>query len=123
MAEATAEFGNRPLAAARARRTGGAGDALFAGLAAGAGVFVLVLLGAILVMLFIGGLPAFRAFGARFLVNAAWNPVKQVFGAAVPIYGTIVTSVLALIAAVPVAFGIAFYLTELAPAWLRRPVG
>ncbi|MBV8912184.1 MAG: phosphate ABC transporter permease subunit PstC, partial [Acetobacteraceae bacterium] len=69
------------------------------------------------------GLPAFRAFGARFLVNAAWNPVKQVFGAAVPIYGTIVTSVLALIAAVPVAFGIAFYLTELAPAWLRRPVG
>ena len=58
-----------------------------------------------------------------FLVTADWDPVKEVFGAAVPVYGTLVTSVLALILAVPLAFGIAFYLTELAPAWLRRPVG
>ena len=69
------------------------------------------------------GLAAFRQFGPLFLVSAAWDPVKEVFGAAVPIYGTIVTSILALIMAVPIAFGIAFYLTELAPVWLRRPVG
>ena len=58
-----------------------------------------------------------------FLISADWDPVKEVFGAAVPIYGTIVTSILALILAVPIAFGIAFYLTELAPSWVRRPVG
>jgi phosphate transport system permease protein len=64
-----------------------------------------------------------RAFGAGFLVNADWDPVQNVFGAAVPIYGTLATSALAILMAVPVAFGIAFYLTEIAPAWLRRPVG
>ncbi|MBV9783385.1 MAG: phosphate ABC transporter permease subunit PstC [Acidisphaera sp.] len=92
-------------------------------MAGGAGIFVLVLLGAIIVMLFIGGLPAFRAFGPGFLVSTDWDPVRQVFGAAVPIYGTVVTSLLALILAVPLAFGIAYTLTELAPMWLRRPVG
>ncbi len=99
------------------------GDLLFAGLTRAAGVFVLVLLGAIVVELFLGGLPAFRAFGPGFLRSALWNPVTQKFGAAVPVYGTIVTSVLALIMAVPLSFGIAFYLTELAPEWIRRPVG
>ena len=99
------------------------GDAVFAGLAAASGLFVLVLLGAILVMLFLGGLPAWRAFGPGFLVNPDWDPVARIFGAAVPIYGTLVTSALALALAVPIAFGIAFYLTELAPGWLRRPVG
>jgi phosphate transport system permease protein len=74
-------------------------------------------------MLFIGGLPAFRAFGPGFLVNADWDPVQKIFGAAVPIYGTIVTSILALAVAVPIAFGVAFFLTELAPDWMRRPVG
>jgi phosphate transport system permease protein len=99
------------------------GDRLFAGLATSAGLLVLALLGAIIVSLFIGGLPAFRAFGANFLVNDDWDPVQQIFGAAVPIYGTLVTSILALLMAVPVAFGTAFYLTELAPSWIRRPVG
>jgi phosphate transport system permease protein len=84
---------------------------------------VLVLLGSIILSLFIGGLPAFRQFGAGFLTSAEWDPVRQVFGAAVSVYGTLITSVLALIMAVPLAFGIAFYLTELAPKWLRRPVG
>jgi len=99
------------------------GDAVFAGLARSAGLFVLVLLGAIIVTLLIGGLPAFRAFGAGFLASSAWNPVKHRFGALVPVFGTLVTSALALVMAVPLAFGIAFYLTELAPGWLRRPVG
>ncbi len=99
------------------------GDAIFAALARGSGAFVLVLLGSLILSLFWGGLPAFRHFGLGFVFSTDWDPVKQVFGAAVSIYGTLVTSVLALVFAVPVAFGIAFYLTELAPGWLRRPVG
>ncbi len=99
------------------------GDAIFAFLARFAGVFVLVLLGTLILSLLIGGLPAFRRFGVGFLGSTDWDPVQQVFGAAVSIYGTLVTSVLSLILAVPLAFGIAFYLTELAPKWLRRPVG
>jgi phosphate transport system permease protein len=105
------------------RRPAHVGDAVFAFIARFAGAFVLVLLGAIIVVLFIGGLAAFTRFGPAFLISAAWNPVKEVFGAAVPVYGTIITSVLALILAVPLSFGIAFYLTELAPQWIRRPVG
>ena len=101
----------------------GAGDPIFAGIARGSGVFVLILLGSIILSLFIGGLPAFRQFGAGFITSAEWDPVHKVFGAGVSIYGTLITSVLALIFAVPLAFGIAFYLTEMAPMWLRRPVG
>ena len=92
-------------------------------LARSSGVFVLVLLGSLILSLFIGGLPAFRHFGLGFVISTDWDPVKQVFGAAVSVYGTLITSVLALMLAVPLAFGIAFYLTELAPDWLRRPVG
>jgi phosphate transport system permease protein len=99
------------------------GDPLFAALTTISGVFVLLLLGAIIVSLFIGGLPAFRAFGLGFLTNTDWDPVQQIFGAGVPIYGTLITAVLAIIMAVPLAFGVAFYLTEMAPDWFRRPVG
>jgi phosphate transport system permease protein len=99
------------------------GDAIFEGLARFTGIFVLVLLGGIVVVLFVGGLPAFRQFGAGFLTSDDWDPVQQNYGALVPVFGTLVTAVLALIMAVPLAFGIAFYLTELAPLWFRRPVG
>jgi len=105
------------------RRRPAIGDPIFAGVAAASGIFVLLLLGSLILSLFIGGLPAFRTFGAAFLTSTAWDPVHQVFGAAVSVYGTLITSVIALILAVPLAFGIAFYLTELAPEWLRRPVG
>ena len=98
------------------------GDAIFAFLARSSGMFVLVLLGAIIVVLFLGGLKTFRTFGPGFLVSDDWDPVQEVYGAAVPIFGTVVTAVLALILAVPMAFGIAFFLTELAPGWVRRPV-
>ena len=101
----------------------GIGDPIFAGVARGSGLFVLVLLGSIILSLFVGGLPAFRQFGAGFLTSTEWDPVHQVFGAGVSIYGTLLTSVLALVFAVPLAFGIAFFLTELAPNWMRRPVG
>jgi phosphate transport system permease protein len=99
------------------------GDLIFASVARASGVFVLLLLGSLILSLFIGGLPAFRRFGPGFLVSSSWNPVTEVFGAGVSIYGTLMTSVLAMILAVPLAFGIAFYLTELAPVWLKRPVG
>lgn len=104
-------------------RTSHVGDAVFAGIARASGVFVLVLLGAIIVSLFLGGASAFHAFGLGFLVDTEWDPVQELFGAAVPIYGTIVTSILALAMAVPLAFGIAFFLTETAPGWMRQPVG
>jgi phosphate transport system permease protein len=112
------------LSAARSgRRNRHLGDPVFAALARLSGVLVLLLLGSLILSLFIGGLPAFRRFGFAFLLSTEWDPVHQVFGAAVSVYGTLITSVLALVFAVPLAFGIAFYLTELAPAWLRRPVG
>jgi len=106
-----------------ARRSGALGDAIFKAACQGAGIFVLLLLGAIIVGLFIGGWDAFRTFGPGFITSPEWDPVQEVFGASVSIYGTVVTAVLALVMAVPVAFGIAFYLTELAPTWLRGPVG
>lgn len=99
------------------------GDAIFRTVATASGIFVLGLLGAIIVLLFYGALPAFRAFGPGFLTNPVWNPVTEKFGALVAVYGTLVSSVLALLMAVPLAFGIAYTLTELAPDWLRRPVG
>ena len=112
-----------PVAGPSPRRIAFSGDAVFAAAAVTAGVFVLVLVGAIIVSLLIGALPSLRAFGLGFIANTDWDPVQQVYGAAVPIYGTVVTSVLALLMAVPLAFGVAFYLTELAPSWMRRPIG
>lgn len=106
----------------RSARGGRVSDAVFAALAWLAGASVLLLLGAIIASLFLGGWPALRQ-GPRFLTSTTWDPVKEVFGAAVPVFGTLVTSLLALVMAVPLAFGIAFYLTELAPRWLRGPVG
>ncbi len=110
-------------APATQRRGGPGGDAIFEWACRLAGVFVLILLGAIIVELFIGALPAFRRFGLAFVWTELWDPVADQYGALVPIYGTVVTAVLAILLAVPVAFGIAFFLTELAPGWLRRPVG
>ncbi len=105
------------------RRRSNFGDMLFEGACRLAGLFVLVLLGAIIVKLLIAAMPAFQAFGIGFVTSTDWDPVRETFGAGVSIYGTIVTAVLAILLAVPVAFGVAFYLTELAPMWMRRPVG
>ncbi|HEV7264186.1 MAG TPA: phosphate ABC transporter permease subunit PstC [Falsiroseomonas sp.] len=107
------------------RRASSLGDKLFEALCRGAGVLVLLILGAIIVTLFIGGLPVFREFGAEFLWGTEWNPVegREEYGAAVAVFGTVVSAILAIMFAVPVAFGIAFFITELAPAWLKRPIG
>jgi ABC-type phosphate transport system permease subunit len=106
-----------------ARSSSGLGDRVFALICQAAGILVLVLLGALIIELFIAGLPAFRAFGIAFVTSTEWDPVQELFGAGVSIYGTIVTAVLAIVLAVPLAFGVAFFLTELAPPWMRRPVG
>ncbi|GAB3727425.1 phosphate ABC transporter permease subunit PstC [Luteimonas pelagia] len=89
----------------------------------GAGVLVLVSLAAAALSMLWGGRAAFEKFGLAFLWRDAWNPVQQDFGALVPIYGTLVTAFLAMLIAVPVSFGIAMFLTEIAPKWLRGPVG
>ncbi len=114
---------DRGLVSLTRKPAGMSGDRIFALATTAAGVLVLVMLGAIIVSLFVGGWPAFREFGLAFLTSTEWDPVNSVFGAAVPLYGTVVTSVVAIVLAVPVAFGVAFYLTEIAPMWLRRPVG
>jgi len=107
------------------RRSGSFGDIVFEWMCRAAGVFVLLLLGGIIVTLFVGGLPAFRQFGLDFLTSTRWDPVegREQFGGAVAIVGTVMSSIFAIILAVPIAFGIAFFLTELAPPWLRRPMG
>ena len=99
------------------------GDAAFRHLTRAAAVTVLVILGGIIVSLVYGSLPAIRAFGLTFLIDETWNPVTEKFGAIAPIYGTVMTSLIAMLIAVPVGLFIALFLTELCPMWLRRPIG
>jgi phosphate transport system permease protein len=98
-------------------------DAIFRYLTRGAAALVLVLLAGVIVSLIDGSIPAFQKFGFGFLTTEIWNPVTEKFGAVAPIYGTVVTSLIAMIIAVPVGIGIAIFLTELCPIWLRRPIG
>src|ERR1700730_7429955 len=86
-------------------------------------VGVLLLLGGVLLSLAIGAAPALQKFGWGFLVGSAWNPVTENFGALPAIYGTLVTSFIAMVVAIPLGFGIAVFLTELCPPPLRRPIG
>jgi len=97
-------------------------DAVFRLVARGAGLFVLAALAGVALTTLWGGSEALSTFGFGFLTSTEWDTVGHKFGALAPIYGTLVTAAIALIIAVPVSFGIAMYLTELAPAWLRTPV-
>ena len=99
------------------------GDSIFRNLTRGAALLVLVILGGVIVALFAGSWPALRTFGVGFLFDESWNPVTERFGAIAPIYGTIVTSLIAMLIAVPVGLMIAMFLTELCPMSLRRPIG
>jgi phosphate transport system permease protein len=92
-------------------------------LAHGAAILTLVLLAGILISLLIGAAPSIKEFGLGFLWSSAWDPVGDKYGGLVMIYGTLMTSLIALVIAVPVSFGIALFLTELSPGWLRRPLG
>jgi phosphate transport system permease protein len=98
-------------------------DPVFGALAQGAAWLTLALLGAILASLVAGAWPAIHEYGLGFLSNPVWDPVQENFGGLVMIYGTLATSAIALLIAVPVSFGIALFLTELCPAWLKRPLG
>jgi phosphate transport system permease protein len=110
------------FATARTRRAHRA-DHIFHGLTRICAVFVLLMFASIVLSLVIGAWPAFEAFGFAFLWTEVWNPVRDLFGAAAPIYGTLVTSAIAMIIAVPVGIGIAIFLTELCPRVLRRTIG
>jgi phosphate transport system permease protein len=98
-------------------------DRIFGWLAKSAALLTLALLFAILLSLTISAWPAISKYGLGFLTSTKWDPVQEEFGGLVMIYGTIATSVIALLIAVPVSFGIALFLTELSPAWLKRPLG
>jgi phosphate transport system permease protein len=99
------------------------GDAVFRQLTRAAAIAVLVLLSAVIVSLIRGSIPALTTFGFGFLFSSRWNPVTEIFGAMPAIYGTLVTSFIAMLFAVPLGLMIAFFLTALCPLWLRRPIG
>jgi len=102
---------------------GAAFDRLFEGLCFAAATALLASLGGVLISLAIGGWPAFAKFGFGFLTTSTWDPVQQVYGAAGPIVGTLITAAVALLIALPIAGGVAFFLVELCPSILRRPIG
>ena len=108
---------------AKRARSGPLADKIFGLLAKGAAVLTLCLLLAILTSLTISAWPAINKYGLGFLTSTAWDPVQEEFGGLVMIYGTVATSIIALLIAVPVSFGVALFLTELSPSWLKRPLG
>ena len=108
--------------AASDRRAGVIGDVVFRSLTFLFALLVLLILGGVIVALLEGALPAFRTFGLSFFVTEVWNPVTEKFGALAPIYGTLVTSAIAMLVGIPVAFGVAIFITEICPLWLKRPL-
>jgi phosphate transport system permease protein len=121
--EATANSQNPPMDRSRALGRLKFADSGFRILTVASAMLVLVLLLGVALALFIGAWPAFRHFGLDFFVSDAWSPPKERFGAAAAIYGTLVTSIIAMLIGVPVGLGIAVFLTELCPPILRRPIG
>ncbi len=98
-------------------------DLLFKNLTRSFAFLVFILLAGIMVSLIWGSRESIAQYGLAFLWTNEWDPVQNVYGALVPITGTLLTSLIALVIAVPVSFGIAMFLTELSPVWLRRPLG
>jgi phosphate transport system permease protein len=111
-----------PRVAATNSRRRAPGDFIFRYLTFLFALLVLVILGGVIVALIDGALPALRAFGVSFLYTDVWNPVTEKFGALAPIYGTLVTSAIAMVIGIPVAFGVAMFITEICPIWLKRPL-
>jgi phosphate transport system permease protein len=98
-------------------------DFLFHKVTLGFALSVLLVLMGIIISLIIGSWPAFREFGPAFITSIEWDPVNDKYGAMIAIAGTLLTSLIALLIAFPVSFGIALFLTEICPAWLKRPLG
>jgi phosphate transport system permease protein len=113
----------QPLDRAKALQRLRLADAVFRSLTRAAAIAVLLILGGIIISLIHGSWLALSHFGFGFLVTESWNPVTNKFGAIAPIYGTVVTSIIAMLIAVPVGLFISLFLTELCPMWLRRPIG
>jgi phosphate transport system permease protein len=110
-------------ATATGERKGNLGDFVFSNLTRLFALVTLAMLAGIIASLVYGAWPAIQRFGIGFLWSGEWNPPMERFGALIPIYGTLATSLVALVIAVPVSFGIALFLTEMAPGWLKRPLG
>ncbi|MGD0835528.1 MAG: phosphate ABC transporter permease subunit PstC [Polyangia bacterium] len=117
------EFPDTPGPSRSGARSRSLGDWLFRRLTGLFAAVVLLSVLGMLVTLLAGSWPALKVFRLEFLVSKEWNPVTGQFGALAPLYGTVVTSVIALLVGVPVSFGIALVITELAPPWLKRPIG
>ena len=97
-------------------------DAVLRNATRSAAITVLLLLGGVIASLIEGSVPAFKAFGFGFFTTETWNPVTEKFGALAPIYGTLVTSFIAMLIGIPVSMGVAIFITELCPRWLKRPI-
>ena len=108
--------------AAAGGRAGAIGDTVFRSLTFLFALLVLLILGGVIFALIDGALPALRTFGFSFVVTEVWNPVTKQFGALGPIYGTLVTSAIAMVIGIPLAFGVAVFITEICPLWLKRPL-
>jgi phosphate transport system permease protein len=104
-------------------KRGGAGDKRFRSMTFLASLLIVLLFAGMMISLTVGALLSIHAFGVRFISSQAWNPVTENFGALAAIYGTLVTSFMAMLLAVPVGIGIAIFLTEICPRSLRRPIG
>lgn len=98
-------------------------DAIFHRLTQSFSLLVLVALVGIIASLFINAWPTFKTFGLNFLWTVEWDIVNEEFGAAIAIVGTLISAGIAMLIGVPLAFGIALFLTETCPVWLRRPLG
>lgn len=109
----------QPVSSSRGSRA----DKLFRSTSRVFAIFVLVIVVGVFITLIVGSWPAIKAFGFGFLRTNDWDPVANIYGAVAPMYGTLISSVIAMIIGIPISFGIAVFITELAPLWLRRPVG
>lgn len=112
-----------PASRAEALRRFRFGDQLFRRATKASALLVLLIMVGIIISLIVGAWPALHTFGLGFIFSASWNPVTEQFGALASIYGTLITSAFAMLLAVPIGLGIAVFLTEICPYWLRRPVG
>jgi phosphate transport system permease protein len=118
----TAETAIMQRIAERGSSSGAIGDVVFRWLTFLFALLVLLILGGVIAALVDGALPALQAFGFSFLTDEIWNPVTEKFGALAPIYGTLITSAIAMLVGIPVAFGVAVFITEICPIWLKRPL-
>jgi phosphate transport system permease protein len=118
----TAETAGVTRISAEKARVGAIGDVIFRSLTFLFALLVLLILGGVIVSLVGGAWPALHTFGLSFVFTQVWNPVTQQFGALAPIYGTLVTSAIAMLVGIPVAFGVAVFITEICPLWAKRPL-